>query len=102
MIKLICYFAEDSSVDGCFVKMLSQDKDMNHTILKHDHETVTANIELPNGNYSVFVYDYNNNLPFYKPAVTTSYSVSFPSSMVTSRSAATTNIPTTVTATGTL
>ncbi len=86
-LQLTCHFAKKSFADGCYVRMISKDSNRNFSIHKTPENMQKAVIdvaEIANGKYDFLVYDgANKPESFIDPAVTTSYSVSFPSTSTT-------------------
>ena len=74
-VSLTCVFASNSHADGCTVHFVQID--VNVTIPKQVNEDiVSTDVIIPNGDYTVLVYDVINGQPIsISPAYTTRYTV---------------------------
>ncbi len=77
-VLLTCIFANNSFADGCTVHFVKNDTvTIEHFILKQVNEDiVSTDVIIPNGDYTVLVYDVINGQPIsISPAYTTRYTV---------------------------
>ncbi len=80
-VLLICAFAENSFADGCRVHFVQNATvTIKHFIPKQVNEDiVSTDVIIPNGDYTVLVYDVINGQPIsISPACATTYSVTRP------------------------
>ena len=77
-VFLTCVFANNSYADGCTVHFVQSDTvSIEHFIPKQVNEDiVSTDVIIPNGDYTVLVYDVINGQPIsISPAYTTRYTV---------------------------
>ena len=73
---ITCLFADNSYADGCRVHFVQSDTvTIEHFIPKHVNEDIAStDVIIPNGDYTVLVYDVINGQPIsISPAYTTRY-----------------------------
>ena len=80
-VIVTCSFAINSYTDGCMIQFIQRNTDTvtsEYSIHKQPHNTVasTSISNIPNGYYTILVYDVVNGIQFTTtPAYTTSYTV---------------------------
>ena len=77
-VSLTCLFADNSYADGCTVHFVQNDTvTIENFIPKQVNEDIAStDVIIPNGDYTVVVYDVINGQPIsISPAYTTSYTV---------------------------
>ena len=77
-VLLTCVFADNSYADGCIVHFVQNAKvTIEHFIPKQVNEDIAStDVIIPNGDYTVLVYDVINGQPIsISPAYTTRYTV---------------------------
>ena len=77
-VLLTCVFADNSYADGCTVHFVQNAKvTIEHFIPKQVNEDIAStDVIIPNGDYTVLVYDVINGQPIsISPAYTTRYTV---------------------------
>ena len=77
-VLLTCVFADNSFADGCIVHFVQNETvTIEHFIPKQVNEDiVSTDVIIPNGDYTVLVYDVINGQPIsISPAYTTRYTV---------------------------
>ena len=95
-ILLTCVFADNSNADGCIVHFVQNDTvTIEHFIPKQVNEDIAStDVIIPNGDYTVLVYDVINGQPIsISPAYTTSYTVVTPVSTKSGMSTIIMNLP---------